>query len=570
MKKLRFLPHNLLAEKAVIAIIINYSNATNFVIQVLPIEAFYIEIYQIIYKAAIAINNNQTIVDLITITTWLQDNNLLEKIGGLKPLIQLSEKIVSLINLKYYIELIKEKYIRRLLINFGKDIIKLSFQTNLPTKIIFNKINKEIFNLIYKTSFNNISNTSEILTDIFSNLEKNKNNLFGYSSRFVDLDAILQGFQKSDLIIIAGRPSIGKTAFSLNLALDICLNYNLPVIFFSLEMTKYQLVYRLLSIKTEIITSRLKLGNFTQAEWIKLNQELKYLSSLPFYIDDSSNISLTEIELKIQKIKLQFGSIGLIIIDYLQLINNNIKSENRVQEISQITRSLKKFAKEFDVPIIVLSQLSRNVESRTNKRPILSDLRESGCVHLKNKQFFNYNNNKNFYKISSLLRLQLKNYFQFNCQFTGFKPVFQIQTKFNSFVLTTSNHKFLNYEFWLKLNNLSKNLLIKVNFYIFFSKLFHTTILNEKIKSIKYKRVKTVYDFELLNNKNFLKNSFILHNSIEQDADIVLMLYRDDYYNNQIKEKSIVEILISKHRNGPTGIVKLYFDNYLTKFSNYS
>ena len=577
MNKPKFvLPYNLLAEKTVLGTIINHPDSINFVSQILTVDAFYLPVHQNIYKAALIINTNNIPVDLLTITTWLQDNNLIDEIGGLETLINLSEKIVSFINLKEYTELIKEKYIRRLIISFGEDLVTWGYQTNLTLEKIFTKIEKKIFNLNQKFSYNNISTTAEILTDIFSDLNKKVQNLSfsAYSSQFFDLDAMTQGFQKSDLIVIAGRPAMGKTAFSLNIALDICFHYNLPVIFFSLEMTKQQLVYRLLAIETQITTSRLKLGNLSRDEWPKINKSLKHLSSLPLYIDDTPNLSLTEIHLKIQKIKLQFGSIGLVIIDYLQLLETVKKLENRVQEISQITRNLKGFAREFDTPIIILSQLSRNVESRNNKRPILSDLRESGCIHLTNSEFINYLNNKKTQserttlELFSLSQFKLQNSLLFKCQFTGLKITFNIKTHYGLSIFATSTHQFFYQNLWIKLIRGKKNALLKTNLSQFFKKNLYKTIISETVKNIKYANLKNVYDFEVVKNKNFLKNGFILHNSIEQDADIVLMLYRDEYYNEQTKDKNIAEIIIAKHRNGPIGTVKLYFDSYLTKFFN--
>jgi replicative DNA helicase len=568
MTKYKPLPWCFLAEEILLTNIIKNSKTIEYICVILPAEAFFLEKHQIIYQAALDINKNSLSVDLITISTWLQDNNLLDKIGGLETLINLSKKIVNFINLNQYIKLIKEKYIRRLLIHFGIDIIKLSFITNLSTNLIFSKINKKFYSLYSNENLDNFYPISEILADVLLNLDKT---FLGYSSKFIDLNAITQGFQRSDLIVLAGRPSIGKTAFSLNLAFDICLIYKVPVIFFSLEMNKYQLIYRLLAIQTEITASRLKLKNLSQQEWTKFNDGILLLSSLPFYIADTPSISLTEIELKIQRIKLKFHTIGLIIIDYLQLIQTNKKSDNRVQEISQITRTLKKFAKEFDVPIIILSQLSRNVESRTNKRPILSDLRESGCIHFKYKEFLNFHNNRPYHNVFFFSKYFLQYWSYYNCQFTGFKPVFNLKTKFNLSILVTSNHKFIYQTFWLNLIYFTKICYLKVNLSLFFSKKIYKTILNEKIKKINYKGIKNVYDFEILKNKNFLKNGFILHNSIEQDADVVLMLYRDDYYNKEINEKkNIIEIIVSKHRNGPTGIVKLFFDNSLTKFFNYN
>ena len=205
--------------------------------------------------------------------------------------------------------------------------------------------------------------------------------LSGLSSGFEGLDALIQGFQKSDLIIIAGRPSMGKTAFSLNIAINVIKNTKLPVLFFSLEMSKEQLSYRILTTETSISSMRLKSGDLYKEDWLKLTTAIKNLSTLPLFIDDTGNLTIQEIKSKVTKIIFEQSKIGLIVIDYLQLMQNNtFKSENRTQELSQITRFLKILAKEFQVPIIALSQLSRNVETRSNKRPILSDLRESGSI----------------------------------------------------------------------------------------------------------------------------------------------------------------------------------------------
>ena len=205
--------------------------------------------------------------------------------------------------------------------------------------------------------------------------------LGGLPSGFYDLDSLTQGFQKSDLIIVAGRPSMGKTALCLNMALNSIKSSQLPVLFFSLEMSKEQLAYRILTSETMINPMRLRTANLYKEDWIKLNETMKELASLPLFIDDTANLSVQEIRSKIKKIIFEHNQIGLIVIDYLQLMQSSkIKNENRVQELSQITRSLKNLAREFKVPVIALSQLSRSVESRTTKRPILSDLRDSGSI----------------------------------------------------------------------------------------------------------------------------------------------------------------------------------------------
>ena len=568
------LPYNLFAEKIVLGSILTSPDSINFVSQVLPVEAFYLPIHQHIYKAALILNTNQQPVDIVTISTWLQDNNLIEEVGGLTTLNSLMEKIVSFVNLYEYTALIQDKYIRRLLICFGDEIICLGYQTNFPLEEIFNKIEKKLFKLNQKKTTRNLNTTAEILTEILIDLKKKKttSSFSGYSSRFYDLNLMTQGFQKSDLIIIAGRPAMGKTAFSLNIAHDIAFNYNIPVVFFSLEMTKKQLVYRLLASETEIAATRLKLGHLNEKEWMQINTVIKALSSLSLHIDDTPNISLTEIYFKIQKIKSQLGCIGAIIIDYLQLLESVKKTENRVQEIAHITRSLKGFAREFDIPVIVLSQLSRNVEGRNNKRPVLADLRESGCIDLENLNWA-YLKRKNYILETSSYNFQTQCFKKGNLlklDFTGIKPVYKIETPLKPSVCITSNHKlFLKYV-WKRVDQISYLKKMKFNFSYAFKTYLFKSIINIKPKRITYIGLKSVYDLEIDGLKNFSSKGFILHNSIEQDADIVLMLYRDDYYYEQSEDKNIAEIIIAKHRNGPVGTIKLGFDSFLTKFFNNS
>jgi replicative DNA helicase len=277
--------------------------------------------------------------------------------------------------------------------------------------------------------------TADILIDTFSEIEQRSLGVVlpGVPCGFYDLDAMTQGFQRSDLIIAAGRPSMGKTSFVLNMARNIAALQKLPVAIYSLEMSKLQLVYRLLSSEVEMESSRLRTGRIAQNEWEKLGHAISMLSQMPIFIDDTPNISVTEMRSKCRRLQAeQGGALGLILIDYLQLMEGG--SDNRVQELSKITRSLKGLARELNAPIIALSQLSRGVESRTNKRPMMSDLRESG--------------------------------------------------------------------------------------------------------------------------------------SIEQDADLIMMLYREEYYEPDTPDRGIAEVIVTKHRNGPTGTVKLLFEPQFTRFRN--
>lgn len=438
----KYLPHNFLAEKIVLSCLLINPEAIEITFQTIPIEGFYFKNHQEIYRAILYMYKNKISIDIVTLLNFLQDNGLLEQVGGIKVLIELLTEIPNLIYLEEYLSLIKDKFIRRCLIKLGYEIMNSGYITNIPLENIINEVERKVFQITNQIKSSKLKSPREILETIFVELKtKSLNPSFsGLTSGFYDLDSLIQGFQKSDLIIIAGRPSMGKTAFGLNIASNIFKKYNLPILFFSLEMSKEQIMYRFLSMETEINQIRLKNGKLSEKDWLKLNQSMKACSKFSFFIDDTFNLSLEDIRSKVKTIFLEQNEMGLIIIDYIQLLQNSkSKYETRVQELSQITRFLKMLAREFNVPVIVLSQLSRNVENRIDKKPLLSDLRESG--------------------------------------------------------------------------------------------------------------------------------------SLEQDADLVILLYRNNYYTKtQVGDQNLqfIELIIAKHRNGPTGTVNLKFDEKITKFLNCS
>jgi len=379
----RPLPHNFLAEQMILSALLIDSEAVEVTLKVLPIDAFYFSNHQEIYRAISLMYQKKLPIDVLTLITFLQDNGRLEKIGGIKVLIELLSQIPNLIYLEQYVQLVKDKFIRRSLIRLGYQAISSGYMTNNPLEKVLTNFEQQIFRLTTKIKSPKVFTSAELLNDVFFELKERSLNpqSFGINSGFYDLDSLTQGFQKSDLIILAGRPSMGKTAFGLNIAANIIKSSKLPVIFFSLEMSKEQIIYRLLSMEADINQMRLKSGKLSQSDWARLNKVIKILSRLPLFIDDTSSLSIPDIRSKLKTIIFEQGKIGLIIIDYLQLMQNSLlKNENRVQELSQITRSLKILAREFNIPVIALSQLSRNVENRVDKKPILSDLRESGSI----------------------------------------------------------------------------------------------------------------------------------------------------------------------------------------------
>jgi len=378
-----YLPHNFLAEKMILSCLILNSALIDLAIKKLQIKSFYFKNHQEIFKVLIFMYRNNQCINIITLFSCIQENGLLKNVGGIKILLDLINQIPDTIYFNEYIQLIKEKFLRRELIKLGYKLINSSYITNISLNNLIGEFEKQYFNLNIDSKSYKLLNNTELIYKIFLKLKKNikNSNRSGLNSGFYDLDSLTQGFQKTDLIIIAGRPSIGKTSFSLSLSLNILKSLKIPILFFSLEMSREQLLYRLIGMESNLNQLQLKNGNLNKMDWLKLNKVIKILSKLPFFIDDSYNFSIQEMRTKLKAVLFEQNQIGLIVIDYLQL--TQIKTSNflnRTQELAKITRTLKNLAREFNIPIIALSQLNRSIENRLDKRPILSDLRESGSI----------------------------------------------------------------------------------------------------------------------------------------------------------------------------------------------
>lgn len=431
----RLPPQNIEAEESILGGILLDPEAIGRVTDRLDAEAFSQESHKLIYRAALTLHSQGKPTDLMSVTSWLHDRSQLARIGGQSKLAALVDRTVSAVNIDQYAALVMDKYLRRNLIHAGHEIAGLGYETALELESVLDRAEQKIFSITQERPQQGLVPVSDTLFSTFQELESRQDGqaLPGLLCDFYDLDTMTSGFQRSDLIIVAARPSMGKTAISLNIARNIAARYKFPVAIFSLEMSKEQLVQRLLASEAGIESNRLRAGTISQNEWEALSRAMGSLSEMPIFIDDTPNTSVMQMRSQARRLQAEHrGELGLILLDYLQLMEGS--SDNRVQELSRITRSLKNLARELNVPVIALSQLSRSVESRTNKRPMLSDLRESG--------------------------------------------------------------------------------------------------------------------------------------SIEQDADLVIMLYRDAYYNPDSPDRDIAEVIIAKHRNGPTGTVKLLFNPQFTQFRN--
>ena len=430
-------PHDTEAEQAVLGSMLTDQDAVIDAIEVLKPQDFYREDNKYIYEAILNLYNKAEPIDIITVKSELTSMGKFEVIGGFEYLGALPDKVPLAANAERYIKIVEEKSILRSLIKASNELIDLGYAQVEDIDVIMDQAEKKIFDIMQGKNQKGFSVIKDVLIESFAEIEKlynQKEPITGVPTGFADLDYKTAGLHNSDLILVAARPAMGKSAFALNIATHAAVNAKVPVAIFNLEMSKSQLVNRMLCSEAMVDSNKIRTGKIEEDDWVKLATALGPLSEAPIYIDDTAGITVAEIRAKCRKLKLE-KNIGLVVIDYLQLIQGSGKrNSSREQEISEISRSLKILAKELDIPVIALSQLSRAAEQRQDHRPMLSDLRESGAI--------------------------------------------------------------------------------------------------------------------------------------EQDADIVMFLYRDDYYNPDTEKKNIAEIILAKHRAGSTGTVELLWMGNYTKFAN--
>jgi replicative DNA helicase len=434
--KLKIPPQNLEAEQSVLGSILLEPEALSRVLEVMTGDDFYRNSHRKIFDSMLALYQKGTPVDLITLTEILQNKGHLEEVGGASYLTSLTDAIPSAIHVDNYARIIREKSVLRRLINRTTEIASKSYQFAGDAEDLLDEAEKAIFEISEAKINPMVYPISDVIKDSFGTIEllyDRREKVIGVPSGFTQLDKLTSGFQNSDLIIIAGRPSMGKTAFALNIARNAAVDHEVPVVIFSLEMSRQQLAIRLLCSEARVDSNQVRTGFFGEREWSKLTAAAGVLSEAPIFIDDSPTMTVLQMRAKARRLRME-KSLGLVVIDYLQLMKGREGMERREQEISEISRSLKGLAKELNIPVIALSQLNRRPEGRDDKKPVLADLRESGAI--------------------------------------------------------------------------------------------------------------------------------------EQDADVICFIFREEMYEENPKQKGIAEILLRKHRNGPTGSVSLKFWNEFTRFDD--
>jgi replicative DNA helicase len=429
-------PQSLEAERSVLGGMLIDGEAVDRVREFVDEQDFYLKSHQTIFNSVIELSRRGTPADLLTITDYLKAQDLLESVGGVQYLSQLVDQVPSSVNVTSYGKIVREKAMYRRIIRAGTGMIEDAYAGSIEMNEMLDKVEKDIFKIANQSLGDSLTPVRDTVKEAFERIQEKfekKSAITGLATGFHGLDRITAGLQNSDLIIIAARPSVGKTALALCLGVHVAAQEKVPTAVFSLEMSKQQLVQRLLCMESRVDGGRLRGGFLNDDDWPRLTHAASLLSEAPLYIDDTPGISPFELRAKCRRLAKSTG-LGCVIVDYLQLMRVKGKTESREREIAEISMSLKALAKELNIPVIALSQLNRSLESRTDKRPVLSDLRESGAI--------------------------------------------------------------------------------------------------------------------------------------EQDADIITFLYRDEVYNADTDMPGIAEVIVSKHRNGPTGVVKLAFMSEYTRFEN--
>ncbi|HAU5415422.1 TPA: replicative DNA helicase [Clostridioides difficile] len=378
----RIPPHSVESEQSILGSILLDKDAIITVTETIKPDDFYKEAHKIIYECMITLSNKGEPIDLITLTEELRKQGHLNDIGGISYITSLSTIVPTTSNVKYYADIVKEKSVLRKLIKASNEIINLGYSGATKIEDVLEQAEKSIFDISQEKTSDDFKSINLVLMDAYDMIEKlytNKSDVTGITTGFKDLNKKINGLQRTDLILIAARPAMGKTAFSLNLVQNAALKGDASVAVFSLEMSKEQLVQRMLSSQSSVELKKIKTGTLNDNDWPRIIDAMAVLSDAKIHIDDTPGIKISELRSKCRKLKIEKG-LDLVLIDYLQLMEDEGNNESRQQEISKISRSLKILAKELNCPVVALSQLSRAPEQRADHRPMLSDLRESGAI----------------------------------------------------------------------------------------------------------------------------------------------------------------------------------------------
>ena len=589
----RIIPHNVEAEQAVLGALLLDPEAIVQIIPLIRTEDFYLEKHQWIFQAIYALHERREPIDFLTVVAELERRGHLSEVGGAAYITALINAVPSAIHIEHYARLVERLATQRRLISAAGRIAEIAYAGDEDIDAILDRAVVAVFAVAQRRLSRDVISMRVAVDQFMDHLDyvqRHQGELLGVPTGFIDLDKLLGGLQPSDLIIIAGRPGSGKTSFALSLMQTAAARYKKHIALFSLEMSAEQLVQRLVASLGQIDATALRQGKLSDEDYARLVRATGELSELPIFIDDSAALTPIEIRAKARRLHAEHG-LDLIIIDYLQLMTVRGRVENRVQEISQISRQLKELARELKVPVVALSQLSRAVESRQDHRPQLADLRESGCLtgdtlvtradtgeRIRLDALVAYGKPIPVLAMDENLRLRsatLTRAFP-----SGRKRVFELQTRTGRRIRASANHPFYRLSGWTPLSDLHIGDRI-AGAPDEQAALATSDIFWDEIVSITDQGEEEVFDATVPEFHNFVANDFIVHNSIEQDADVVIFIYREKMYYPTIEKwreahprtdreypGNIAEVIVAKHRHGPTRDLKLYFAEEQATFKN--
>lgn len=574
----RSIPANVEAERAVLGSLMIDPDAIIKIANFLRPEDFFRERHAWLYEAMYTLNERREPLDFVTLVDELERRERLTDVGGPAYLTDLIASTPTALYVDHYARIVERTAVLRRLIAAAGKIAEIAYDESLEVDDVVDRAEQIIFGVTESRIHRDLTPIRAIMTNVVDHIDflsRNQDRLMGVPTGFTMLDRLLGGFQKSDLIILAARPGMGKSSFVLSIVQNAAKRHDTRAAFFSLEMSNEQMVQRLLSMETGIDSHRLRMGSVHEEEWPIVLEAANMLAGTSVFIDDTPAASVTDIRTKCRRLYAEHG-LDMVIIDYMQLMSgqSGSRNDNRQQEISFISRSLKALARELNVPVIALSQLSRAVESRADKRPMLSDLRESGC--LTGDTLITLTDGQRV-RIDSLVDQSGFSVFSLNIETgklekstvsnafcTGTKQVYRLTTRLGRTVRATANHKFLTIDGWKRLDELQPGEQIVGSEEL---RLLSTSdVYWDSLVMVDPEGVEPVYDLTVPGNHNFVADNIIVHNSIEQDADAVLFIYREDYYIEDTDRQNIADIIVAKHRHGATGTVSLFFRKELTQF----
>ena len=618
-------PQDLDAEEAVLGAMMINEQAVLTVSDVIRDPGdFYREAHGTVFRAILALLTRSEPIDAVTVSDELERMGKLEDVGGRGFIFGLSSSVTVAANAKSHAQIVRDVAIMRRVAAAGLEIAQLGYQRQGDVRQILDQAESAIFDVAQSRNTSELIPLSELLPEEVERMEAagEHRGLTGAPSGLNSLDKITSGFQASNLVILAARPAMGKTSLALGIARHLGVEAKIPVVIFSLEMSRNEIAQRFISSEARVDSTRMRRGDLRDEDWVRVQDACNRLTTAPIYVDDTAGINLMEIRSKARRLKMKEPNLGLVLVDYLQLMSANDTAESRVQEISQISRSLKVLARELNIPVLALSQLSRAVESRTDKRPLLSDLRESGCLTGDARVFLPDSGERiRMDQMSGRIgecvlavnpeTWELERRVVTNAFSTGVKPVYRLTLASGRTIRATGNHRFRLLGDWQRLDQLQvgDRLAVPVELPLAaigtaseeqhsdrvllhsavsldgsrhnhgdarrdtgsdeLRRLAEGQVTWDAVTRIELDGEEEVFDLTVTGLHNFVAEDIIVHNSIEQDADVVMFIYRDDYYNKETSEKpGIAELIVAKHRNGAVGAVDLAFMPHFTTFSD--